>query len=99
LRCGAGRFRRNRHCPKCQGGGAGLACAREANLLPVGHVHLVFTLPAEIAPIAYQNKAVVYDLLFRTAAETYAAGRLAFFGKIQGLRGREAFAAHLRPAG
>ena len=45
--------------------------AREAELLPVGYFHVVFTLPAEIAPIAYQNnKAVVYDLLFRTAAET-----------------------------
>src|ERR1700747_616953 len=42
----------------------------EADLLPVGYFHMVFTLPAEIAPIAYQNKAVVYDLLFRTAAET-----------------------------
>ena len=52
------------------GGGAGLAAAREADLLPVGYFHVVFTLPAEIAPIAYQNKAVVYDLLFRTAAET-----------------------------
>ena len=44
--------------------------AREADLLPVGYFHVVFTLPAEIAPIAYQNKAVVYDLLFRAAAET-----------------------------
>jgi hypothetical protein len=44
--------------------------AREADLLPVGYFHLVFTLPAEIAPIAYQNKPVVYDLLFRTAAKT-----------------------------
>ena len=44
--------------------------AREADLLPVGYFHVVFTLPAEIAPIAYQNKSVVYDLLFRTAAET-----------------------------
>ena len=44
--------------------------ARETDLLPVGYFHLVFTLPAEIAPIAYQNKTVVYDLLFRTAAET-----------------------------
>jgi hypothetical protein len=44
--------------------------AREADLLPVGYFHVVFTLPAEISPIAYQNKAVVYDLLFRTAAET-----------------------------
>ena len=44
--------------------------AREADLLPVGYFHVVFTLPAEIAPIAYQNKSVVYDLLFRTASET-----------------------------
>ena len=44
--------------------------AREADLLPVGYFHLVFTVPAEIGGIAYQNKAVVYDLLFRTAAET-----------------------------
>ena len=44
--------------------------ARQADLLPVGYFHVVFTLPAEIAPIASQNKAMVYDLLFRTAAET-----------------------------
>src|SRR6266851_799232 len=43
---------------------------READLLPVDYFHVIFTLPAEIAPIAYQNKAVVYDLLFRAAAET-----------------------------
>ena len=62
---------RNRHCPKCQGATAqDWLAAREADLLPVGYFHMVFTLPAEIAPIAYQNKAVVYDLLFRTAAET-----------------------------
>jgi hypothetical protein len=62
---------RNRHCPKCQGAAAqDWLAARQADLLPVGYFHLVFTLPAEIAPIAYQNKAVVYDLLFRTAAET-----------------------------
>ena len=62
---------RNRHCPKCQGAAAkDWLAAREADLLPVGYFHLVFTLPAEIAPIAYQNKAVVYGLLFRTAAET-----------------------------
>jgi Putative transposase/Transposase zinc-binding domain len=62
---------RNRHCPKCQGATAqDWLAAREADLLPVGYFHVVFTLPAEIAPIAYQNKAVVYDLLFRTAAET-----------------------------
>ena len=62
---------RNRHCPKCQGAAAtDWLAAREADLLPVGYFHVVFTLPAEIAGVAYQNKAVVYDLLFRTAAET-----------------------------
>jgi Putative transposase/Transposase zinc-binding domain len=62
---------RNRHCPKCQGAAAtDWLAAREADLLPVGYFHVVFTLPAEIAPIAHQNKAVVYDLLFRAAAET-----------------------------
>jgi hypothetical protein len=165
---------RNRHCPKCQGAAAkDWLAAREADLLPVGYFHVVFTLPAEIAPIAYQNKAVVYDLLLRTAAETlltiaadlgarigatgvlhtwgsamthhphvymivpgggisldgtrwvhckpgfllpvrvlsrlfrrlfraalvdaHAAGRLAFFGEIEDLRRREAFAAYLAP--
>lgn len=62
---------RNRHCPKCQG----QACrdwlaAREAELLPVPYFHVVFTLPAEVAAIAFQNKAAVYAILFRTAAET-----------------------------
>jgi hypothetical protein len=165
------------YCPKCQGAAArDWLAAREADLLPVGYFHVVFTLPAEIAPIAYQNKAVVYDLLFRTAAETllaiaadpkhlgarigatavlhswgsamthhphvhmivpgggmsldgtrwvrcrtgfllpapvlsrlfrrlflaaladaHAAGRLAFFGEIEGLCRREAFAVHLAP--
>lgn len=62
---------RNRHCPKCQGAAARTWLAeREADLLPVGYFHVVFTLPAEIASIAFQNKAVVYDLLFRTASET-----------------------------
>jgi hypothetical protein len=62
---------RNRHCPKCQGAAAkDWLAAREADLLPVGYFHLVFTLPAEIGAIAYQNKSVVYDLLFRTAADT-----------------------------
>ena len=62
---------RNRHCPKCQGAAARIWLAgREADLLPVGYFHVVFTLPAEVADIAWQNKAVVYDLLFRAAAET-----------------------------
>jgi hypothetical protein len=62
---------RDRHCPKCQ-------CLtraqwlddRRAELLPVEYFHVVFTLPQEIAAIAYQNKAVVYDILFRTTAQT-----------------------------
>src|ERR1700687_1807660 len=62
---------RNRHCPKCQS----LARAqwledRQAELLPVGYFHVVFTVPQEIAAIAYQNKEVVYGILFRAAAET-----------------------------
>src|SRR4029078_12746613 len=62
---------RNRHCPKCQGAAAREWLAeREADLLPVPYFHVVFTRPPAIADIAYQNKAVVYDLLFRAAAET-----------------------------
>jgi hypothetical protein len=62
---------RNRHCPKCQGATARTWLAeREADLLPVGYFHVVFTLPAAIADIAFHNKAAVYDLLFKTASET-----------------------------
>jgi hypothetical protein len=62
---------RNRHCPKCQGAAAKKwLVAREADLLPVPYFHVVFTLPAAIADIAYQNKAVVYDILFTASAET-----------------------------
>ena len=62
---------RNRHCPKCQGAAAReWLAAREADLLPVGYFHVVFSLPAEVADIALQNKAAVYDLLFRAASET-----------------------------
>ena len=61
---------RNRHCPRCQGAAAReWLAARQADLLPVGYFHVVFTLPGEIAGIAWQNKAVVYDLLFRAASE------------------------------
>ncbi len=61
---------RNRHCPKCQGAAAKQWLAeREAELLPVPYFHLVFTLPGPIADIAYQNKAAIYDLLFKAAAE------------------------------
>src|SRR5256885_1024 len=62
---------RNRHCPKCQAIAAKEWLAeREAELLPVPYYHLVFTLPAAIGNIAYQNKAVIYDILFKAAAET-----------------------------
>jgi Putative transposase/Transposase zinc-binding domain len=62
---------RNRHCPKCQGAvAAEWMEAREAELLPVPYFHVVFTLPAAVADIAYQNKRVIYDLLMKTSAET-----------------------------
>ena len=62
---------RNRHCPKCQGSArADWLAARQAELLPVPYFHVVFTLPAPVAEIAFQNKATVYAILFRTAAET-----------------------------
>jgi hypothetical protein len=61
---------RNRHCPKCQGAAAKRWLAdREAELLPVPYYHLVFTLPAPIGDIAYQNKAAIYDILFKASAE------------------------------
>ena len=62
---------RNRHCPKCQAKAAQRWLdARQADLLPVEYYHVVFTLPAPIADLAYANKAVVYRLLFEVAAET-----------------------------
>jgi len=62
---------RNRHCPKCQGAAARAWLAeRKADLLPVGYFHVVFTLPAEVADVAWQNTALLYHLLFRTASET-----------------------------
>jgi Transposase zinc-binding domain len=62
---------RNRHCPKCQVIAAKEWLAeREAELLPVPYYHVVFTLPAAIGDIAYQNKAILYGLLFNAAAET-----------------------------
>ena len=63
--------RRNRHCPKCQGSQA-LAWMedRKAELLQIPYFHIVFTLPAQIAAIAYQNKAAIYALLFKAASDT-----------------------------
>ena len=61
----------NRHCPKCQGAArAAWLAARVEELLPVPYYHVVFTLPHHVAPLALQNKEIVYDLLFRAAAET-----------------------------
>jgi putative transposase/transposase-like zinc-binding protein len=62
---------RSRSCPKCQASAARKWLAeREAELLDTGYFHLVFTLPATVADIAWQNKEVVYDILFKAAAET-----------------------------
>ncbi len=62
---------RNRHCPKCQAGARDRwLAARCQELLPTRYVHVVFTLPRELAPLALRNKKVIYDLLFRTSAET-----------------------------
>ena len=64
---------KNRHCPKCQGPAArDWMAARTDDLLPVEYFHVVFTLPAEIARIAYWNKKAVYGLLFKTSAQTVA---------------------------
>ncbi len=64
---------KNRHCPKCQGPAArDWMTARAEDLLPVEYFHLVFTLPAEVAQIAYWNKRAVYGLLFKASAETVA---------------------------
>jgi len=62
---------RNRHCPKCQASAAERWLqAQKANILPVPYFHIVFTLPDVLRPVASQNKALVYDLLFKTAAKT-----------------------------
>ncbi len=62
---------RNRHCPKCQGSAARRWLQdRQRDLLPVDYYHVVFTLPAPLSDIAYHNKAVIYGLLFKAAAET-----------------------------
>ena len=62
---------RNRHCPKCQTSARERWIdARRRELLPTRYVHVVFTLPRELAPLVLQNKRVIYDLLFRASAET-----------------------------
>ena len=65
---------RNRHCPKCQANARDRWLeARRRELLPTRYVHVVFTLPAQLAPLALQNKREVYSLLFRASAETLLA--------------------------
>src|SRR5271163_4748769 len=62
---------RNRHCPKCQGlARAEWLAERQSELLPTQYFHVVFTMPAPVGEIAFQNKAIVYGLLFKAAAET-----------------------------
>src|SRR6201984_3234852 len=62
---------RNRHCPKCQTAARERwIAARRRELLPTRYMHVVFTLPSRLAPLVLQNKKVIYDLLFRTSAET-----------------------------
>jgi transposase-like zinc-binding protein len=79
---------RNRHCPKCQGAAARQwLAAREAELLPVGYFHVVYTVPAPIADIAYHNKAAIYDLLFTAAAE--ATLTIAPTGQARGLKAHD----------
>ena len=64
---------RDRHCPKCQGlSRLQWLADRRAELLPVAYFHVVFTVPAPVAAIALQNKALVYDILFKAAAESGA---------------------------
>ena len=91
--CGATRIAynscRNRHCPKCQGAARAQWLAdRQAELLPVPYFHVVFTLPAPIAAIAFQNKGAVYAILFKTAVEaltTLAANHRRLGARIGGL--------------
>jgi hypothetical protein len=65
---------RDRHCPKCQGAAAREWLAdREAELLPVGYFHVVYTLPAPLREIAYQNKRVIYGMLMKASAEATLA--------------------------
>jgi len=65
---------RNRHCPKCQTAARERwIAARQRELLPTRYVHVVFTLPSQLAPLALQNRKVIYDLLFRASTETLLA--------------------------
>ena len=80
---------RNRHCPKCQMARAEWLADRQADLLPAPYFHVVFTVPAEVAAMAFENKAVIYAILFQAAAETLrpsppirASGRRGFIAML-----------------
>src|ERR1039458_302713 len=76
---------RNRHCPKCQAHARDQWLrARRRELLPTPYVHVIFTLPHRLAPLALQNKKVIYDLLFHASAET-----LLEIGRVPGHLGAE----------
>jgi hypothetical protein len=62
---------RNRHCPKCQTGARNRwIAARTGELVPVGYFHAVFTVPHQLSELMLQNKRVLYELLFRSVADT-----------------------------
>jgi len=85
---------RNRHCPKCQNTErAKWLQSRQAELLPVEYFHVVFTIPEEVARIAFYNQETVYGILFRAASED----NLQFFGAIESLQTEAAFLESLMP--
>src|SRR6202158_412695 len=98
---------RDRHCPKCQTNARDRWLqARRKELLPTRYVHVVFTLPHELAPLALQNKKILYHLLLQTSAETllevardppHLGVEIGFNGAQQPLAHPKAFAPWLRP--
>src|SRR5229473_2655550 len=98
---------RNRHCPKCQTAARERwIAARRTELLPTRYLHVVFTLPHELAPLALQNKKILYHLLLQTSAQTllevardpkHLGAELRFQGDLKPLAQPKAFAAWLRP--
>src|ERR1700756_3909609 len=103
---------RNRHCPKCQMGARERWLEkRRRKLLPTPYVHVIFPLPRHLAPLALQNKKVIYDLLFRTSAETvlevardpeHLGAEIGFFSVLHSLSQKLEFHPHVHcvvPAG
>src|SRR5216683_1227928 len=94
---------RNRHCPKCQTAARDRwIAARQRELLPTRYVHVVFTLPPQLAPLALQNKKAIYDLLFRAKfvaalRQAFHDHQLVFHGNLTLLAQPSTFAAWLRP--